>query len=143
MKFKIFIDSDIILDMLSKREPFYGSAAILFSLIERGTLKGYTSPVIFSNLHYILRKRISKKETITSLKYLKSLIMILPVDSRAIESALDSGFDDFEDAIQYYCAEQNGINYFITRNKLDYSKAQITILSANEFLSMLHTLNIN
>jgi len=143
MTFKIFIDSDIILDVLSKREPFYNSAAILFSLIEKGRIKGYSSSIIFSNVHYVLRKRISKDNTITSLKYLKSLLEVLPVDKRAIESALDSEFDDFEDAIQYFCAEQNGINYFITRNKIDYEKAQINILTAKEFLSMLHTLNIN
>ncbi|HPN33293.1 MAG TPA: PIN domain-containing protein [bacterium] len=143
MTFKIFIDSDIILDVLSKREPFYNSAAILFSLIEKGRIKGYSSSIIFSNVHYVLRKRISKDNTITSLKYLKSLLEVLPVDKRAIESALDSEFDNFEDAIQYFCAEQNGINYFITRNKIDYEKAQINILTAKEFLSMLHTLNIN
>jgi len=143
MTFKIFIDSDIILDVLSKREPFYNSAAILFSLIEKGRIKGYSSSIIFSNVHYVLRKRISKDNTITSLKYLKSLLEVLPVDKRAIESALDSEFDDFEDAIQYFCAEQNGINYFITRNKIDYEKAQINILTAKEFLSMLHTLNAN
>jgi len=143
MTFKIFIDSDIILDVLSKREPFYNSAAILFSLIEKGRIKGYSSSIIFSNVHYVLRKRISKDNTITSLKYLKSLLEVLPVDKRAIESALDSEFNDFEDAIQYFCAEQNGINYFITRNKIDYEKAQINILTAKEFLSMLHTLNIN
>ncbi len=143
MTFKIFIDSDIILDVLSKREPFYNSAAILFSLIEKGQIRGYTSPIIFSNVHYVLRKRISKDNTITSLKYLKSLVDVLPVDKRTIESALDSEFDDFEDAIQYFCAERNGINYFITRNKIDYKKAQINILTAKEFLSMLRTLSIN
>jgi predicted nucleic acid-binding protein len=142
MTFKIFIDSDIILDVLSKREPFYNSAAILFSLIEKRQIKGYTSPIIFSNVHYVLRKRLSKDNTITSLKYLKSLLEILPVNKRAIESALNSEFNDFEDAIQYFCAEQNGINYFITRNKIDYEKAQINILTAKEFLSMLQTLNI-
>jgi predicted nucleic acid-binding protein len=143
MTFKIFIDSDIILDVLSKREPFYNSAAILFSLIEKGKIKGYTSPIIFSNVHYVLRKRISKDNTITNLKYFKSLMDVLPVDKRAKESALDSEFDDFEDAIQDFCAEQNGTNYFITRNKIDYKKAQINILTAKEFLSMLHTLHIN
>jgi len=69
--------------------------------------------------------------------------MFLPVDKRSLESPLDSEFDDFEDVIQYSCAEQKGINYFITRNKIDYEKAQINILTAKEFISMLHTLKIN
>jgi len=143
MTFKIFVDSDIILDVLSNREPFYDSAAILFSLIEKGTLEGYTSPIVFSNVHYVLRKRVSKQIAMESLKYLKSLIQILPIDKRAIELALDSEFDDFEDAIQYFCAEQNNIKYLITRNKIDYAKAEINILTATEFLSMLRTLETN
>jgi predicted nucleic acid-binding protein len=143
MIFNIFIDSDIILDILAKREPFYDPAALLFSLIEKGKIVGYTSPVVFSNVHYVLRKRISKKTTIESLRYLKSLIQILPLDNRAIELALDSEFNDFEDAIQYFCAEQNSINYIITRNKIDYKKAKINILTAKEFLSMLKTISNN
>jgi predicted nucleic acid-binding protein len=143
MTFKVFVDSDIILDVLSCREPFYDSAVILFSLIEKGKLEGYTSPIVFSNVHYVLRKRVSKQIAMESLKYLKSLIQILPIDIRAIELALDSEFDDFEDAIQYFCAEQNDIKYLITRNKIDYAKAEINILSATEFLSMLRTLETN
>ncbi len=143
MTFKVFVDSDIILDVLSCREPFYDSAVILFSLIEKGKLEGYTSPIVFSNVHYVLRKRVSRQIAMESLKYLKSLIQILPIDKRAIELALDSEFDDFEDAIQYFCAEQNDIKYLITRNKIDYAKAEINILSAMEFISMLRTLETN
>jgi len=143
MTFKVFIDSDIILDVLAKREPFYKPAALLLSLIEIGKIDGYTSPIVFSTVHYVLRKRVSKKTTIDSLKYLKSLIQILPLDKRAIELALDSEFNDFEDAIQCFCAEQNNINYIITRNKIDYKKAEITVLNAKEFLAMLKTLSKN
>jgi len=143
MTFKVFVDSDIILDVLSCREPFYDSAVILFSLIEKGKLEGYTSPIVFSNVHYVLRKRVSRQIAMESLKYLKSLIQILPIDKRATELALDSEFDDFEDAIQYFCAEQNDIKYLITRNKIDYAKAEINILSAMEFISMLRTLETN
>jgi predicted nucleic acid-binding protein len=139
MKFKIFIDSDVILDVLAMREPFYQSAAILFTLIESGKVEGFTSPLVFSNIAYVIRKRTSKDKTLSSLKYLKTLVQVLPIDQRMIELALDSSFDDFEDAIQYYCAQQNGLRYFITRNKIDYQKAEITILNAQEFLAMLRT----
>jgi predicted nucleic acid-binding protein len=143
MILKIFIDSDIILDLLSEREPFYDSAAALFSFIEKGKVAGFTSPLVLSNVHYVLRKRISKQKTLECLKLLKNIIQILPVDKRAIESALDSDFNDFEDAIQCFCAEQNGIKYFITRNKIDYKKTSIPILTAKEFISMLHTISGN
>jgi predicted nucleic acid-binding protein len=143
MKLKIFIDSDIILDVLAMRDPFYKSAAALFSMVEKRKIEGFTSPIVFSNIHYILRKRSSRQNTLENLKYLKNLIQILPVNKRTIELALDSSFEDFEDAIQYQCTEQNRINYFITRNKADYPKVKITILNAQEFLAMLHTLDSN
>lgn len=142
MKFKIFIDSDIIIDVLARREPFYDPAAILFSLIEKGKIAGFTSPIVFSNVHYVLRKRVSKEITIESLRYLKSLIQILPLDNRAIELALDSEFNDL-DTIQYFCAEQNSINSIISRKKIDYKKAEINILTAKESLSMLKILSNN
>ena len=81
--------------------------------------------------------------SLTNLKYLKSLVDILPVDQNTIEFALNSSFNDFEDAIQYYCAEQNGLKYLITRNKKDYKKAKINILDAQEYLSMWFTHNSN
>lgn len=143
MTFKAFIDADTILDVLAKREPFYDSAAQLFSLIEKGSIKGFTSVIVFTNVYYILRKQISFNATRESLNDLRSLLQILPVDSRMIESALGSDFTDFEDAVQYFCAETNGIKYLITRNKMDYRKAGINILSAKEFLSMVQAQSDN
>jgi predicted nucleic acid-binding protein len=141
MKQKIFIDSDILIDLLAKRDPFYRPAAALFSLIEKEKIEGFTSPIVFSNIHYILRKRLSRRETMDCLKSLKKLVRLLAVDNRTIEAALDSPFEDFEDAIQCRCAEQNRIKYLITRNKSDYQKAEIMILTAQEFLAMLRTLD--
>jgi len=143
MKHKVFVDSDIILDVLAMREPFYNSAARLFTLIDNKKIEGFTSPIVFSNVHYVLRKRISRQNTIDSLKHLKSFIQIVPIDKRIIELALNSSFNDFEDAVQYYCAEQNGISYFITRNKIDYKRAEITILTAQEFLAMINATAFN
>jgi len=53
---RIFIDSDIILDLLAQREEFYPSAAKLFTLLDKGEFLGFTSPIVFANLHSILRK---------------------------------------------------------------------------------------
>lgn len=143
MKFEVFIDSDIILDVLAMREPFYRPAATLFTLIEEGKVEGFTSPIVFSNIHYVMSKRMTKENTLKALKFLKTAVRILAVDQRIVELALDSSFDDFEDAMQHYCAEQNGLRYLITRNKKDYKKAEIDVLSAHEYLTMLRTLDKN
>ena len=134
---KIFIDSDIILDLFAKREPFYPYAADLFSLVEKGIIKAYVSPIIMVNLHYVLRKLKNKDQAIKALHKLKLLVKILPVNEKVIELALASDFTDFEDAIEYYTARGTGIKYFLTRNKKDYKKADITIMSAEEYLELL------
>ncbi|KAF0151378.1 MAG: PilT protein domain-containing protein [Ignavibacteria bacterium] len=101
---KLFVDSDIILDLLAEREPHYIQAARLFTLINQNKIIAYTSPLIFANLHYLLKKQTTNLVALKSLRKLKTLINILPIDERVIEQSLNSEFNDFEDAIQYYTA---------------------------------------
>ena len=132
----VFIDSDIILDLLAKREPFYIFAAELFTLIDQKKIKAFTSPLIFANLHYILKRHKSNNFALQSLRKLKTMINVLAINSRVVEQALNSGFKDFEDAIQYFTAVNNGIKIILTRNKTDYNKSSITISTAEEFIKI-------
>ncbi|MHB8132450.1 MAG: type II toxin-antitoxin system VapC family toxin [Mobilitalea sp.] len=136
---KLFVDSDIILDLLAEREPHHIHAARLFTLINQNKIIAYTSPLIFANLHYLLKKQTTNIVALKSLRKLKTLINILPIDERVIEQSLNSEFNDFEDAIQYYTAVNNGITLIITRNKIDYKRSKIDILTAEEFLKSLDT----
>jgi predicted nucleic acid-binding protein len=132
---KVFVDSDIILDLLAKRDPHYKSAALLFSQVENGTIQAFISPLIFANLFYILRKSTSNARAKETLKKLKTLVHLLPINEKIIEQALNSEFTDFEDAFQYYTAIENGIKILITRNKKDYKNAAIMMIcTADEFL---------
>ena len=133
----IFVDSDIILDLLAKREPYYIYAANLFTLIDQKEVNAFTSPIVFANFHYFLKKLTSNTSALKSLRKLKTLINILPVDERVIEQSLNSEFTDFEDAIQYFTAVNNKINIIITRNKTDYKKSKISILTAEEFMKTI------
>ena len=137
MKEKIFIDTDIILDLILKRENFE-SAATLFSLVEENKIDGYVSSLIFSNLFYILRKNIGIEKTRHLLLKLKKLLNILNVDEKIIIQALESNYKDFEDAIQYYCVINNRIKIIITRNIEDFkNKKDITALRADEYLKII------
>lgn len=133
---RVFIDSDIILDVLAKREPFYIPAAKLFTLLDKREVSGFTSPIVFANIHYILRKAKSKEYVLQSLRTLKSFISVLPIDEKIIELALDSSFNDFEDAIQYYTAKSYEINFLITRNQKHYKQSTISICTAEEYLKI-------
>ena len=134
-KVKVFVDSDIVLDLLAKREPFYQPAAALFSKAEKGEVEIYLSPLIFSNLFYILRKTTTRPKAGETLKKLRSLIHILPIDDKIIDQALYSEFPDLEDAIQYFTALDNNIPILITRNKRDYKLSAISVNTAAEFLN--------
>jgi predicted nucleic acid-binding protein len=135
MKQRIFIDTNIIMDLLSHRDPYYESAATLFNHIENGLLEGYASSLTFANLHYVLRKECGSHKTIEVLKNLRKVVVILPVDDSIIEQALNSGFKDFEDAIQYHVATANNLTCIVTRNLKDFLAATIRVCTAKVFLT--------
>jgi predicted nucleic acid-binding protein len=134
---RVFIDGDVILDLLLAREPFFPAATRFFLLVQEGKIQGCVSPLIFSNLFYVLRKQLSASEALTALRKLKLLTQVLPVDERTIDLALASEFKDFEDAIQYYVALSNGIDAIITRNKRDYKASKLPLLTAEECVELL------
>lgn len=137
MKQRIFVDTNIILDLLTSRVPHYAAAVRLFSAIEKGAVEAYTSSLSYANLHYILRKEVGSPKAIEVLKNLRKLLAILPVDDAVIDQALDSAFTDFEDAIQYYTALDNNISYLVTRNQKDFRTATIPVGTAAEILASL------
>ncbi len=135
---KIFVDSDIILDLLLKREPHYLPAATLLSLVEKKQLSAYTTPVVIANIYYISARLTDKKIALENVRKLLSLLKITPVDEKTLLLAIDSRFSDFEDAVQYYAAKSRGISCFITQNKSDYKVADMTICTAAEYLKIYY-----
>lgn len=133
MKSRLFVDTDVVLDLLAAREPHYPYAARLFSKADIQEITLCVSSLSFSNLNYILSKQKSAKEARKILSRFKVLVEILPVDEKIIQLALSSDFPDFEDAIQYFCAIEHGANSIITRNLKDYKHAKIPVLTAEEF----------
>lgn len=131
---RVFADTDVVLDLLARRAPFYNDAASIFSLADQKSLDIAVSSLSFTNLHYILAKGRKASESRRILAQLKVLVTVLPVDDKTIELALNSKFADFEDAVQYYCAVENGIKILLTRNTKDYRKAAISVFTPSDFL---------
>lgn len=134
---KVFVDSDIVLDLLSARQPHYLHAAELFTLADEDTIKIYVSSLTFANVHYVLTKQLSAGQARKMLLKFKTLIHVLSVNDKIIELALASDFKDFEDAIQYNTAIENDISTLLTRNLKDFKKANITILTAQQYLQTM------
>ena len=134
---KVFVDTDIVLDLLSGREPHYQYAAELFSLADENSIQLYVSSLTFANVNYLLSKQVSSGQARKMLLKFKTLIRVLAVHDKIIDLALASDFHDFEDAVQYHTAIENGISTLVTRNVKDFKKAKMAILTAQQFLNTL------
>ena len=136
---RVLIDSDVILDFFFDRPPFAKDAALLLSLCEAGKLRGYITPVIASNTYYLLSKTANRKKVTEKLIQLLSFIDVLTMDKSVVERAINSGFTDFEDALQNFAAVQHGkIDAIVTRNVKDYRRSEISVLTPELFLKAFH-----
>jgi predicted nucleic acid-binding protein len=129
----------VILDISIKRQIDIKDSVRLINLVENGVFKGYTSTIIFTNAHYIQRKLIGHETSINFLKKLRLLLTVLNVDDTIIQKALEAGFKDFEDSVQYFTAVENKIDYIITRNVADYKGSTIPVYTPTDFLKLLET----
>jgi predicted nucleic acid-binding protein len=132
---KVFVDTDVCIDLLSGRMPFNKSAELLFSLADTGKIKICVSSLSFSNIDYVLRSQYSTNHSRQIIAKFKTLVQVLAVNSKTIDLAIASDFNDFEDAIQYSCAIEHNLTTIITRNLKDYKKATIKVLTPETYLT--------
>lgn len=132
---RLFLDTNIVIDLLAKRVPFYQEAQELFTLGDQKEVQLFISAVTFANVYYSIRKHHKAVDTRRYLANFKVLVTVLPIDNKIIELSLASDFTDFEDGLQYFTALEHKIDILITRNKKDFKNAKIPVLSGGEFLS--------
>lgn len=132
----VFIDTDVIIDLLTDRKPFSLQSAKIFSLIDQKKIQGCVSSLSFSNLYYVLRKFGTHKKVIRSLQELSEMVNILKVGGDIVKSALTSDFKDFEDSIHYFAAQEHKkADCIITRNIKDYKDCSLPVMTPETFLA--------
>jgi predicted nucleic acid-binding protein len=132
---RVLIDSDVILDLLFDRKPFAQYSSSVLSLCETGKLIGFLTPLIYSNVYYLLRQTATHDRVIEKLKKLLEITEVLQMDRKVIENALNSGFKDFEDSLQNYSAVNNGtIDLILTRNLKDYKNSELGVFTPETYL---------
>ena len=136
MNKKLFIDSDIILDVLAERNQFYEAAALIFDLGYSKKLHLYTTAVVLANVFYFLRKKFGIEKSKEHLKKLRRIMQILPISEKIVDDVLTSKFGDFEDGLQYYSAKESGIQVIITRNIRDYKEKDVVVQTAEEYIKI-------
>ena len=135
---RVLIDSDVILDYFFDRKPFSEYATNIIALCELKKIKGFLTPVIYSNVYYLLRQTANHDKVIEKLKQLLEITDVLQLDKKVIASALNSGFRDFEDSLQNFAAVNNGyIDVILTRNLNDYKKSTRGIITPETYLKSL------
>ncbi len=131
----LLLDTDVILDFFFDRKPYSEHSATILSLFELNKIKGYITPIILSDIYYLLRQTASHDKVIEKLSQLLNITEILSIDRNSILLALNSKFKDFEDALQNYSAEINGnISIIITRNLKDYKNSSLSVMSPENYL---------
>ena len=136
MNQKVFVDTNIVLDLLLMRKLFYQPAARLFSLADKKIIDVCISALTFTTVHYIMLKQIGDEKARKTLAKLRTLITLLPVNDKIIDQALISAFTDFEDAVQYYSAVSAGLPILLTRNIKDYQNTDISVMSVVDYLKI-------
>jgi predicted nucleic acid-binding protein len=131
---KLLVDTNIVIDLLSKREEFFQEAQELFTLADNSEVELFVSALTFANTHYLLSKYQKLEDARKTLIRFKVLVEVSALDDKIVELALVSDFKDFEDAIQYHTALENGIDIIITRNKKDFKNSKLPVMTAREYL---------
>ncbi|HNS41310.1 MAG TPA: PIN domain-containing protein [Taishania sp.] len=132
---KVLIDTDVILDFLFDRKPYSDNATKILALCESGAINGFVTSIMLSNIYYLLRKTASHVKVIESLKMLLQFLEVQTTDKKAVLAALKSDFKDFEDALQYFSAQQDSeISVIITRNVKDYKTSKLAIMPPEIYL---------
>ena len=134
---KIFIDSDVILDVVFEREPYFENSQQILNIIEQNIVAGYTSTLILANCYYIISNQKSILIAKKVINRLRSILNILPLTDKEIGESLNSQFTDFEDGVQYFICVNNKIETLITRNIKDYKKATIHVLTPSEYIVLV------
>lgn len=130
----IFVDTNIIIDLLAKRDLFYKDAQALFTLSDKREIQLCISSLSFANAYYSIVKHHKDIDAKKYLAKFKVLVKVLPLEDKAIELALASDFNDFEDGLQYFIAMDNESDIIITRNKKDFKNAKIPVMTAGEYI---------
>nr|HPR61419.1 PIN domain-containing protein [Prolixibacteraceae bacterium] len=131
----VFLDTNIVIDLLSERAPFYKDAAKIFSLADNQAIKLYCSALSIANIYYIIFRNKSNEHANNALDELLEFLTILPLNEKNIRYSLaNSTFSDFEDALQYSTASENRMDIIVTRNTTDFKAVNIPVITSNEFV---------
>jgi predicted nucleic acid-binding protein len=133
----VFLDTNILLDLLLKRKAFLHDATQLFSKADLGEIHLFMSALSFANAYYILFKGTDDKAARKELRKVETIVSIIDLNGKMIKLSLnDVDFKDFEDGLQYYAALEGKVDVIVTRNLKDFKSSTIPVMTPDAFLKL-------
>lgn len=140
---RVLIDTNVILDALTGRRPYFDIADKILKLCSDGEIEGYMAAHSIPNMFYILRKDLSENDRREVLLSLCDILTVEGIDGAKILSALkNSKFADLEDCLQDECAVSISAEYIVTRNIKDYANSKIPAILPDQFISSIPSVQI-
>lgn len=134
---KLLIDTNVVLDVLLRREPFFRTAAEVLNLTQRDEVREYVSASAITDIYYIANKQMKDRDAVRDLlKRLLMIVSVAAVSEREIQNALNLAWGDFEDSVQYSVALLNEMDGIVTRNPSDYQEANMRIWLPEQTLEL-------
>lgn len=126
----VLLDTNVVIDVLAKRYPFFPEAATIFELDATGDIKIYLTANSLTDIFYLLQKLIGEAKTRENISKLLKLFQILPVDGLDCKVAIKSENPDFEDALIEACAQRSKMDYIVSRDQHFLKNCDLTITPA-------------
>lgn len=140
MKEKLFLDTNVVIDLLGEREPFYKSAAKIATLADKGKIQIFVSALTYPTTFYLLSRFEDKEIVKEKIRKFKVITETVDLTGKIVDKGLASKFSDFEDSLQYYCAVKMDCNIIITRNGKDFKESDIPVLTPDEYLNSIRNM---
>jgi len=131
---QVFLDTNVIIDYLGNRTGFYDDAAIIMSLAINQKIELHAAAMSFATASYILSKKNNNDSIKTLIADFYKICRVVSTDEECVNYATLSDFEDFEDAMQYKCAQKAKADYIVTRNIKDFKTANIKVRTPEDFL---------
>ena len=137
MKTRLFLDTNVMLDLLGERIPFYDSVAKIATLADKGQISLVVSAMSYATVSYFLTKFENKEKSKDKLRKFKVISEVSDLNEQIIEKRLNSDFSDFEDSLQYFSALSSDCSILITRNGKDFKNSSIPIMTPDEYIKSI------
>ena len=134
---RAFVDTNVLLDVLASRKPFYHDAARIWTLAETGKIDALISVISFNNVYYVVRRVSDRKSAERALQLMRNVFVAVPLTAQILGQAIDAGLGDFEDAIQFHSAVHAKAACLITRDADHFPATDIPVITPAGFLASL------